>query len=73
MTRPVLRDARGIEPFAGDDLAAFPVPPHAKRAAMLAICARASGPEDARLLLEACGLVSYRRGPHQTYSYGRRS
>jgi hypothetical protein len=41
------------------------------RSAALTLCDRAVDAADARLLLEACGLVPYRRGDFTGYSYGR--
>ena len=41
--------------------------------AALAVCARATSAADARQLLEACGLVPYRRGDFATYPFGRKT
>lgn len=49
------------------------IDPAVARSAALTLCDRATDAADARLLLEACGLVEYRRGPFQGYSYGRES
>jgi hypothetical protein len=68
-----LTDASGVPQFTGDDLAAYAVTPAAQRSAALVICDHATGPDDARLLLEACGLAPYAHGPFVSYSYGRRS
>ena len=47
------------------------VDPAVARSAALTLCDRAVDAADARQLLEACGLVPYRRGDFQNYSYGR--
>lgn len=59
--------------FSGDETGAYELPPEAQRSAALVICDRATDVTDARLLLEACGLASYRHGKFRTYFYGRRS
>jgi len=62
-----------VQTFAGHELVPVTVTGDQRQAARLAVCARARDAEDARLLLEACGLVPYRRGPRQRYTYGGRS
>ena len=59
--------------FTGEDLTAYAVTPEAQRSAALVICGQATGPDDARLLLEACGLAAYQHGKFTSYTYGRRS
>ena len=49
--------------FAGNELGAYPVTAAAMRSAGLAVCGRARGLEDARLLCEAIGLVLVVRQP----------
>lgn len=39
--------------------------------AALTICGQAADADDARTLLEMCGLLPYGRGEFRTYSYGR--
>jgi hypothetical protein len=51
---------------------AFELPADVRRSAALTVCDRAAGADDARLLLEACGLASYEHGKSRTYHFGRR-
>jgi hypothetical protein len=41
------------------------IDPGAARAAALTLCDRATSVEDARMLLEACGLISYQHTGHE--------
>jgi hypothetical protein len=59
--------------FSGDETGAYELPAEVRRDAALVICDRATDPDGARLLLEACGLASYQHGKFRTYFYGRRS
>jgi hypothetical protein len=59
--------------FNGDELAVTTLSPDVKHDAALVICDRATDRDDARLLLEACGLARYEHGKFRTYFYGRRS
>ena len=47
------------------------VDPDVAKSAALTLCDRAADAADARQLLEACGLVPYRRGDFRVYSYGQ--
>ena len=50
-----------VQTFAGHELGPVTVTEDQRQAARLAVCARARDAADARLLLEACGLVQ--KGP----------
>jgi len=72
MTGRYTDGATASSQFTGEDLTAYAVTPEAQHSAALVICDRATGPDDARMPLEACGLASYRHGKFRTYFFGRR-
>lgn len=63
--------ANGLTQFAGDELTPADLTPGVQRSAAIVICDRARDASDARQLLEACGLASYRRGKFVSYAFGR--
>ena len=63
--------ANGMATFAGDELGAYELPAPVQHAAALVICDRARDRDDARQLLEACGLAAYKRGRFVSYAFGR--
>ena len=58
-----------VQTFAGHELVPVTVTDGMRQAARLAVCARARDAADARQLLEACGLLPYRRRRGR-YTYG---
>lgn len=70
MTRTARRDT-SLEDFRGDELGSTELTRCQLRDAALTICDRATSPDDARHLLEMCGLTGYQRAEFANYAYGR--